>query len=137
MRKCARRTNGFGGLVAMFGPAVRVERGIAEGRQAHVLGYPGNVGCAVAVSPEPAHDLLSPDRGRRPRKDREDARRVFGDQAARETLSATLTPSTAVGGANGERWTEEPAASAAATRASSTRSKSSSWRSGAAMRGAQ
>ena len=27
-------------------PYVRVERGIAEGRQAHVLGYPGNVGCA-------------------------------------------------------------------------------------------
>jgi hypothetical protein len=29
----------------------------------------------------------------------------FVDQAARETLSATLTPSTAAGGADGERWT--------------------------------
>ena len=72
----------------------------------------------------PPRDLLSPDRGRPPRKDREDARRVFVDQAARETLSATLTPSTAAGGADGERWTEEPAASAAATRASSTRCRS-------------
>jgi hypothetical protein len=27
------------------------------------------------------------------------------DQAARETLSATLTPKTAAGGADGERWT--------------------------------
>ena len=29
----------------------------------------------------------------------------FVDQAARETLSATLTPRTAAGGADGERWT--------------------------------
>jgi hypothetical protein len=29
----------------------------------------------------------------------------FVDQAARESLSATLTPSTAAGGADGERWT--------------------------------
>jgi hypothetical protein len=50
------------------------------------------VGCAVAASPEPARDLLSP---------------------------ATLTPSTAAGGADAERWTEEPAASAAATSTSS------------------
>ena len=28
----------------------------------------------------------------------------FVDQAARETLSATLTPRTAAGGADGERW---------------------------------
>ena len=84
-------------------PYVWVERGKAEGRRAHVLGYPGNVGCAVAVSPEPARDLLSPDRGRPPRIDREDARRVFVDQAAREILSATLTPSTAAGGADSER----------------------------------
>ena len=81
----------------MFGPAVRVERGIAEGRRAHVLGYPVNVGCAVAASPEPARKLLSPDRGRPPRKDRKDARRVFVDQAARETFSAILAPSTAAG----------------------------------------
>jgi hypothetical protein len=31
--------------------------------------------------------------------------RVFVDQAARETLSATLIPSTAAGGTDGERWT--------------------------------
>jgi hypothetical protein len=30
---------------------------------------------------------------------------IAGDQAARETLSTTLTPSTAAGGAEGERWT--------------------------------
>ena len=62
-----------------------------------MLGYPGNVDCAVAVSQEPARDLLSPDRGRRPRKDQEDASRVFVDQAARETFSAILAPSTAAG----------------------------------------
>jgi len=38
-------------------------------------------------------------------KDREDARHVFVDQAARETPFASLTPSTAGGGADGERWT--------------------------------
>jgi hypothetical protein len=34
-------------------------------------------------------------------EDREDARRVFVNHAARETLSATLMPSTAAGGADG------------------------------------
>jgi hypothetical protein len=38
-------------------------------------------------------------------EDREDARRVFVDQAAGETLSATLTPSTAAGGADGDQCT--------------------------------
>jgi hypothetical protein len=46
-------------------------------------------------------------------KDREDARRVFVDQAARETLSATLPPGTAAGGADGERCTGWPAAMSA------------------------
>ena len=55
-------------------------------------------------------------------------------QAAREALSATLTPSTAAGGADGERCTGWPAAIAAATRASSTRCNSSSSRSSAATR---
>ena len=44
--------------------------------------------------------------------------RVFVDQAARETLSATLTPSTAAGGAEGERCTGCPDAIATATSAS-------------------
>ena len=118
-------------------PYVRVERGIAEGRQAQVLGYPGNVGCAVAVFPEPARDLLGPDRGRPPQIDREDARRLFVDQAARESLSATLTPSTAAGGADGERCTSWPPAIAATTSTSSTRCSSSSSRSSAAIRGAR
>ena len=39
--------------------------------------------------------------------------RVFVDQAAHKILSATLTPSTAAGGADGERWAGEPAVSAA------------------------
>jgi hypothetical protein len=51
----------------------------------------------------PPRDLLSPDRGRRPRKDRKDARRVFVDQAARDTLASMRTPSTAARGADGER----------------------------------
>jgi hypothetical protein len=38
-------------------------------------------------------------------EDREDARRVFVDQAAGETLSATLTPSTAAGRADGDQCT--------------------------------
>jgi hypothetical protein len=41
--------------------------------------------------------------------------RVFVDHAARETLSATLTPSTAAGGAEGDRCTGWPAVMAAAT----------------------
>jgi hypothetical protein len=49
---------------------------------------------------------------------------VFVDQAARETLSATLTPSTAAGGAEGERCTGSPDAIAAATSVSSTRCSS-------------
>jgi hypothetical protein len=36
-------------------------------------------------------------------KDRQDARRVFVDQAVRETLASMRTPSTAPGGADGER----------------------------------
>ena len=40
-------------------------------------------------------------------------------QAARETFSTILMPSTATGGADGERWTGWPAAIAAATSASS------------------
>jgi hypothetical protein len=63
--------------------------------------------------------LAAPAQGRsRPEKeakDREDARRVFVDQAAHETLSATLTPSTAAGSADGDRCTGSPVAIAAAT----------------------
>jgi hypothetical protein len=42
--------------------------------------------------------------------------RKEASQAARETLSATLTPSTDAGGADGERCRGWPAAIAAATR---------------------
>src|SRR5262249_32188074 len=51
------------------------------------------------------------------------------DQAAREALSAILTPSTAAGGADGERCTGWLTAMAAATRASSIRCNSSNSRS--------
>ena len=60
---------------------------------------------------------------------------VTGDQAAREAFSAILTPSTATGGADCERWTGWPAAVAAATSNSSTLCSSSSSRSSMAMRG--
>src|SRR5262245_14402505 len=73
-----------------------------------------------------------------PEKDRRRRARGEGDhQAAGETLSAILTPSTAAGGADGERWTEWPAAIAAVTSASSTRCSSSRSRPSAAMRGAR
>jgi hypothetical protein len=41
-------------------------------------------------------------------------RRAFVDHAARETLSATLTPSSAAGSADGERCKGSPVARAAA-----------------------
>ena len=73
-----------------------------------------------------------------------DLRRVFRNCRRRCTrkrrqkpVSATLTPSTAAGGADGERCTGWPAAIAATTSASSTRSNSSSWRSSAARVGDQ
>jgi hypothetical protein len=62
LRKCARRTNRFGGLVAMFGPAARCTgRARHSGRQAGTCaGLSWEVGCAVAASPEPARDLPQP-----------------------------------------------------------------------------
>ena len=56
-------------------------------------------------------------------------RLVTAHQATREALSATLTPSTALGGADGDRCTGSPAAIASATSASST--KASLLRAGA------
>ena len=56
-------TNRFGGLVAMFGLAAICTGRAHSGRQAGgMVRYPGNIGCAFAVSPQPARDLLSPDR---------------------------------------------------------------------------
>jgi len=62
---------------------------------------------------------------------------VAAHQAAREILFATLTPSTVVGGADGEQCRDWPAAIAAATSTSSTRCSLSSSRSSAATRGAR
>jgi len=66
----------------------------------------------------------------RKKQDRQEAPgSVFVDQAARVTFASMRTPSTAGGGANGERYTDWPAATATATSASSTRRRSSRPRS--------
>jgi len=63
----------------------------------------------------------------RKKQDRQEAPgSVFVDQVARVAFASMRTPSTAGGGANGERYTDWPAATATATSASSTRCRSSS-----------
>jgi hypothetical protein len=75
------------------------------------------LGASMALTPRASDLALSalPPR----RENRRCGERVH--QAAREILSAILTPSTAAGGADGERCTGCPAAIAAAASVSSTR----------------
>jgi len=104
------------------GPSVGIERGVAEGREAHGRCHRDitrrrTPGASMALTPSTTHGGHPASRG------------VVANQAAREALSATLTPSTAAGGADDDRCTVWPPAIAAATSTSSTRCNSSSSRS--------